>query len=138
MARAVARRAPDEEKSACVIEMLKGTSYNKICRQRRELESANVVKFMKNRSLKLLLSDKTGAFVVIDEPTYKDLATRAIEKNFFKAAKNEIKPKQLKKEAVHLCSVAQLEKLEKAVRLSKELCLKPFFSVKTHKDFVLL
>uniref|UniRef100_A0A131Z4B0 Tick transposon n=1 Tax=Rhipicephalus appendiculatus TaxID=34631 RepID=A0A131Z4B0_RHIAP len=131
--RKIADRVPEEEKTVFIKEGIKGATPE-VFKKPNEQPLATVARTIKEKDLKLLLSDKTNAFVLISSDEYSNLSLQSILKVF---ERNKTDSKQLalmKKEAVKTCERLGLTYLGKRIKESKELTLKPFFSVKTHKQ----
>lgn len=70
-------------------------------RSNEAVRSKRVVKALREADQKLVQSDKEGSFVVVPAAIYSQKAKVAIQGNF-KAAL-EVRPREVKKEAMKLC-----------------------------------
>ncbi|KAH7934184.1 hypothetical protein HPB49_022512 [Dermacentor silvarum] len=131
--RSVADRAPEQENGTCTQEAAKA-GEKKDFRDQRMIGTRKVVTFFKNENLKLLLSNKTSAFRVLNAKDYKTLGMQAILKNSKKSNVESKKIGQLKKRTEKECYDMGLAKLAKNLKECNTLTLRPFFSVKTHKE----
>ncbi|XP_040071560.1 uncharacterized protein LOC120843935 [Ixodes scapularis] len=89
---------------------------------------------LRQGKLKLLESDKTGVFVVMDQGTYGEKVTNALEKNFDKLKKRP--SGSLRAEAKRLCTLMNLPALKKTLSSPAKQYFSVFFTAKTHKEGV--
>lgn len=134
MVRTVAERVPQEEAEACAHNALKCVALG-LSGRRNNVAPKATVEFLREKDLKLLLSDKAGSFVVLHSHDYNEKAIAAVQKHFSKSqAPNTKELKSLKTKAKKFCEEVRLQQLAKEIKSSKEMSLKPFFAVKTHKE----
>ncbi|XP_040075942.1 uncharacterized protein LOC120848078, partial [Ixodes scapularis] len=92
------------------------------------------VEELRQEHLKLLESDKTGVFVVLEEGDFGDKVNAALSKNFLKL---KSRPSgTLRSRAKQLCSSLNLSSLKTAISSPAKQYLSVFFTAKTHKTGV--
>lgn len=130
VARSVAERVPEGERGRCVAEgagvvtTLSGSTG-------RKCKLNSLVDYMGSSSIRPLVADKEGSFVLMYERTFSEKGMQAVHKNLKQV---EEKPREVKKKAVALLEQLKLEGLAAAVRGAKGNLLNLFFTVKTHKE----
>lgn len=80
----------------------------------------------------LVPADKEGGFTVLEKGAYNSKALAAISSVFVK--RNDVCPEKVKREAHRLCRSLDLETVCRDLDKTKGLCLRMFFSAKTHKE----
>lgn len=128
-ARTVSKLAKEEERYRCVTECVQAVSSN-VSDGSRKLRVQPVVKFCLNNQLRVLISDKEGFFVIINELDFLKKAEEALERNFKPLS---VKSKEVKTRAISLLKRLNLEKLGSSVEKAKGVELELFYSIKTHK-----
>ena len=93
----------------------------------------SVENYLKERDLRLLVSDKQGGFVVMTSGTFGVKAAQALDKNFTQVKKAALR---VKSKTISLCKDLGLNKLAKGISDCKGKCLSVFFTAKTHKPGV--
>ncbi|XP_042145540.1 uncharacterized protein LOC121835424 [Ixodes scapularis] len=92
------------------------------------------VEELQRSHLKLLESDKTGVFVILDEGSYGQKVSQALKKNF-----DTLKTRpsgSLRSKAKQLCCSLNLPALKAAIGAPSKQYLTVFFTAKTHKEGV--
>ncbi|KAH6928750.1 hypothetical protein HPB50_019233 [Hyalomma asiaticum] len=112
VARSVTERVPEEERGRCVAE---GAGVVNELKERRGGRSKvrSLVDFLTSSSIRCLVADKEGGFVVLHESTYTEKGMTAVAKNLKKVTEN---PRDVKKKAIALLEKLNLDKLCTGVR----------------------
>ncbi|KAH6937059.1 hypothetical protein HPB50_025328 [Hyalomma asiaticum] len=111
VARSVTERVTEEERGRCVAE---GAGVVNELKERRGGRSkvCSLVVFLTSSSIRCLVADKEGGFVVLHESTYSEKGMIAVAKNLKKVTE---KPGDVKKKAIALMEKLNLDKLCTAV-----------------------
>ncbi|KAH6925892.1 hypothetical protein HPB50_011750 [Hyalomma asiaticum] len=112
VARSVTERVLEEERGRCVAE---GAGVVNELKERRGGRSKvrSLVDFLTSSSIRCLVADKEGGFVVLHESTYTEKGMIAVAKNLKKVTEN---PRDVRKKAIALLEKLNLDKLCTAVR----------------------
>ncbi|KAH6931405.1 hypothetical protein HPB50_024267 [Hyalomma asiaticum] len=107
VARSVTERVPEEERGRCVAE---GAGVVNELKERHGGRSKvrSLVDFLTSSSIRCLVADKEGGFVVLHESTYTEKGMTAVAKNLKKVTEN---PRDVKKKAIALLEKLNLDKL---------------------------
>lgn len=84
MVKTIAEEVPQNETEACAHNALNCVERG-IAEQRNSVAPKATVQFLRDKDLKLLLSDKTGSFVVLNSRDYSENAMAEVQKHFRKS-----------------------------------------------------
>lgn len=133
MVRNIASKTYDEKASQVISEGVDCLiSHRKQEIPRTSFQST--IQELREKDLKLCISDKEGGFVVLGSGAYGGKASQALAKNFIQVDKKQ--GKVAKQVIMRLLQDNQLTSLHTKIKGTKEGFLEVFFSAKTHKEGV--